>query len=250
MRKSRGATLKLVAVSVVAISAVAVVVALGPLGLLNSGGGTVRFYSQAYFLLIGTEDNGFLGTDNLSALALGEEGVALSLPDPNVDNKAFQTRGDYVESSVTSLWHYKDNEFTLEIKQGTDENFRLVGDRTSLLVIGDIGCGYLPETAAGPKYGLLFDKIYPNEIIMFEQWWGIPANLADNLTLRDTASEADPYFGPTNVRISAVPIENMGGYFFAGLYKIDGENRIIQIVEQFEGTTLSSSNGWVPLYPT
>ncbi len=244
-KKSGGAKVKLAVVLTFAILTVGAAVALSQWSREK----TVRFYSQAYFLLRGTEDNGFLGTDNLSAFAISEEGVALSLPDPNIDNKALEPRRDYVKSSVISLWNYEDNKTTLEMRSG-EKSINLVGARTSLVVRNDLETGYDPITVAGPKYALTFDKLYPNEIIMIEQWWEIPASMADNLTLEDMAVTENSDSGPTTARLVAFPIKGISGYFFAGLYKTDDENNIVQVVEEFERSfETASSSGWVALSP-
>ncbi len=244
MRNSRGtAAIKLVIIIATAIIIVGVVATVK--SWYSNGSGTVRFYSQAYFLLMNTEDNGFLGTDNF--VMFGDEGVAFSFPDPNIDNKALEPRGDYVESSVISLWNYEDNELVLEMKSGEIET-NLVGDRKSLLVLDDFG--YLPETVAGPKYRLAFDKLYPNEVIMIEQWWVIPTDMADDLTLEDGGLDLDPTLDPTYARIGAFPNKTITGYFSAHLYKIDSENRVTKVVEKFEGGFENMvSDGWLGLVP-
>lgn len=206
-----GAPVKLAVVLIVLIVAAGVVVALQPWNLFNSGSGPVRFYSRAYFYLIGTEDNGPL------------ENVALYFPDPNVGDNKILNR-DYIKDGYWTLYAQTDNGLVTEIQALTV--VQLVAPRTSELVISSMGAN---TSVWGPKYSFTeINRLYPGEILEIQLWWEIPSSMMNQLTLQDTG----PY-SPA-VLIYPNPAKNIDGSFFAGLYRID-ENYVVQeVVEEFQ----------------
>lgn len=223
------APVKLAVVLIVVIVVAGLVVALKPWEWPNSSGGTVRFYSRAYFYFMGAGDNGSL------------ENVTLAFPDSNLSDNKILNR-DYITDGYWTLHAYVDNEPVVEIRALTV--VQLVAPRTSEPVISSMGAN---TSVWGPKYSFTeIDCLYPGEILEIQLWWEIPADMADRLTLEDTGLEGYP----TYALVYSDPAKNINGSLFAGLYKLNDDNTIQQVVEEF-GYTLENefSQFWWGLEP-
>jgi hypothetical protein len=194
---------------------VSVVVVLRPWEWLNHDQNTVRFFSRTYFWLKGTEDNEPL------------ENVTISFPDPNVENEMLNR---FIKDGYWILSTSTDNGIVVEIQALTV--VQLVPPRTSELNMEGIGHVY---SVAGPKFSFQeVDNLYPGEILESVDWWEIPADMAGWLTLRDSGLSGG--YSPTYALVYSTPAKNISGQFFAGLYKLNDDNVVIQKVEEFTDT--------------
>jgi len=199
------------AVVLVVLTVVAIGLAVTkPWEILGFGGGTARFYSNAYFYLTGTNDNGPL------------ENVEVWLPDLTAgDNKILDR--DYIKDGYWAINAQVDNTVVVEFQAGVTG--QLVAPRTTWPVIQTAGAD--PTSFCGPKYGIVMDRLYLGEVFQVELWWEIPAGMADKITLRDF----NPWGYPTSALIYSNPMKRVSGIFFAGLYKLTPENIVEKIVE-------------------
>ncbi|MEW6222555.1 MAG: hypothetical protein AB1476_04485 [Candidatus Hadarchaeota archaeon] len=214
---------KLVVVLVMAATVAGAVAVFQPWKWINSGG-TVRFYTKASFYLQGTEDNGQL------------ENVTIYFPDLTISDNKILNR-DYIKNADWNLYAYVDNQLVTEIRGMTV--LQLVAPRTSELVIPSMGYN---TSLWGPKYSFSeMDRIYPGETLQIELWWEVPASIADKITLRDF----NPSFYPTTSLIYYnTPGKRINASFFSGLYRIDENYRILQVVEQFSRTENGLGGVW------
>jgi hypothetical protein len=225
MVKSRkgGGSVKLAIVLIVVIVAIGVVAALKPWDWLNQG--TVRFYSLARFYLSKTEDNKSL--DN----------VLFGFPDLTLGDNKILSR-DYIKSGYWVLYAYVDNQLVEEVRDLT--TLQLVPPRTSEPVVQDMGAS---NSFFGPKYSLgEVDHLYPGEVLELQLWWEVPASMAERLTLRDSEGQ-----GTTYAHVYSTPAKNISGQFFAGFYRLNNDNIIVQKVEEFSsgvGENLPSIGWW------
>jgi len=228
-RNSNGKSpVKLVLVLVVLIVAAVGLVVTKPWEMLGFGGGTVRFYSNTYFHLTGTADNGSL------------ENVVVSLPDLTVGDNEILNR-NYIKDGYWTINAQVDNTVVVEFQAGVMG--QLVAPRTSWPVVQTAGAD---TSVWGPKYSIDVNLLYPGEVFQVELWWEIPTNIADKITMRDV----NPWSYPTAAFIYSNPMKMINGSFFAGLYKLTPENRVEQAVEE-TGWTFENgeSQSWVGLAP-
>jgi len=191
---------------------IVVVAALGAFVLLRrEDGGKVRFYSKTYFYLIATEDNGPL------------ESVVIAFPDPNIDNKALEPRADFASGGANwTLYAYLDNVLIIEVRNGVEN--QLVAPRTSKPENVILESGKSPYN---PVVGIQIDNLFPSEILVIEQWWEIPADKANQLTLR-----ASTWGNASAAGATCDPAKRASFSFSAELYRYVGEN-LVQKAEAF-----------------
>ena len=215
---------------VVILVATGAVVALRPWEWFSNGRGAVRFFSQAYFWLKGTEDNGPL------------ENVTINLPDPNVENEGVT---GFFKDGYGTLSALTDNGIVIEVQVPTV--LQLVPPRTAVPSM-DIGHA---SSVAGPKFVFKeVDLLYPGEILEIRIWWEIPTDMADRLTLRDAGLPGESALIPTYALVYPTPAKNIDAQIFAGLYRLNSDNTVQSVVEEFGITVENGQTGaWWALGP-